>query len=283
MRKSSSTFGAILACLTALVAAACGSKGPNTLDGSGTGGAGGDSGTSFVGIALTPGATGVVDNVRSGVVGAWYAYGDSVGPGANAASTDFSDSDCAKGGFSPDQCSIIVAPIPGQPFAPDPLKGMCTNGTAAKVIDGTNGQSDYSDIWGAGIGLDFQNPRGDAGAEKGYFDMTPYVGIGFDFTGDVIPIDEMRVNFPFNGESSDRDEIPFWDGATRSSSPLTNGAHVEVQWTDVAPVQYLDQGLPAPPPLDKTQVASIQFLVFTNNATTAPYNFCVNNLTLLTD
>jgi hypothetical protein len=172
---------------------------------------------------------------------------------------------------------------PGPALRPRPVERHVHERHGRKGIDGTNGQSDYSDIWGAGIGLDFQNPRGDAGAEKGYFDMTPYVGIGFDFTGDVIPIDEMRVNFPFNGESSDRDEIPFWDGATRSSSPLTNGAHVEVQWTDVAPVQYLDQGLPAPPPLDKTQVASIQFLVFTNNATTAPYNFCVNNLTLLTD
>ena len=142
-------------------------------------------------------------------------------------------------------------------------------------------QADYSAIWGAGIALDFHNPGGDAGAAKGYFDMTPYVGIGFDFTGAAIPPNKMLVSFPFNGESSYWGPY-FWDGAIMPSSPLTNGAHVEIQWADVAPENSLVGGIPPPPPLDKTQVASIQFQVFTNTATSTPYQFCVNNLTLLT-
>jgi hypothetical protein len=284
MRKPSRTLVTTLAGLAALVAGACSSKSPISSDGSGSGGTGGtagDSGSSFVGIALMPSATGVVDDVRSGVMGAWYADGDSVGPGANAAGSDFSDSDCARAGFTMDQCSTIVAPSPGQPFAPDPDKGMCTRGTAAQVIAGDGGQNDYHDIWGAGIGLDFKNPGGDAGATKGYFDMTPYVGIGFDFTGDVIPTGSMRVNFPFNGE--DADNPPYWHpDQTAASSPLANGAHVEVKWADVSSPMYLTQGVPPPPPFDKTQVASIQFLVFTSSSATTPFSYCVDNLTLLT-
>lgn len=276
MRERSSVVVTILSGLVALLLGACSSKSASTSDGSGTGGTGDGSGSSFVGIALTPSATGVVDNVASGVIGAWYAYGDSVGPGANAAGTDFPDSDCAKAGFTADQCSTIAAPTPGQPFVPDPVKGMCTNGTAAQVID-SNGNPDYSAIYGAGIALDFNNPGGDAGAPKGYFDMTPYVGIGFDFAGDVIPSKAMRVNFPFNGESAGH--TPYWEGATMTHSPLTNGAHFEIRWADVAPQTYLEPGIL---PLDETQVASIQFQVFTTNTATTPFSYCVNNLTLLT-
>jgi hypothetical protein len=131
-----------------------------------------------------------------------------------------------------------------------------------------------------GFALDFNNPGGDAGAAKGYFDLTPYRGIGFDFTGDVIPSKAMRVNFPFNGETSD--DLPYWEGASMSYSPLTNGAHVEIQWADVAPEQFLEAGVPPPAPLDKTQVASIQFQVYTASTAATPFSYCVSNLTLLT-
>ena len=139
MRKLSSTFVAILGGLAALLAGACNGKGASTSDGSGTGGTGGASGSSLFPITLAPSATGVVDDVRSGVMGAWYAYGDSVGSGANAASTDFADSDCAKGGYTMSQCSQITTPTPGQPFPPDVTGAMCTQGIAAKVLMSTTG------------------------------------------------------------------------------------------------------------------------------------------------
>jgi len=250
----------------ALLASACSGKGNGSpFDGS-----------PFVGIALTPSATGVVDDVASGVRGAWYAYGDSVGPNASDAGTDFPGSDCAKAGFTSDQCSVIAAPIPGQPFAPDSVKGMCTKGTAAQVLDSNVGPN-YSAIYGAGIALDFNNPGSDAGAAKGYLDMTPYVGIGFDFTAEVIPSKAMRVNFPFNGETAGH--TPFWGGTAMTYSPLTSGAHVEIRWADVAPPTYLEPGIL---PLDKRQVASIQFQVYSSSTATTPFSYCVNNLTLLT-
>ena len=75
--------------------------------------------------------------------------------------------------------------------------------------------------------------------------------------------------------------VPFWGAFLNRYSPLTNGAHVGVQWADVAIPQYLAL-IPPPPPFDKTQVAWIQFQVFTSEMATTPYSFCVNNLTLLT-
>ncbi len=267
----------------ALCSGACSSKATSS-DGGGGGGAGGGTGTGFVGDPLTPGPTGFVDDrTHSGVVGAWYAYGDGAGGAASLAGTDFADSDCAKGGYTTSQCSQITTPTPGQPFPPDATGAMCTQGTAAKVLMSTTGTTaDYSQLWGAGIGLDLNNLGGDSGVLKGVYDLSKYVGVGFDFTGMVIPTSKMRVNFPFTGEHGT--DSPYWDGATMPSSPLTNGAHVEIKWSDVGGPMYLSgQTPPVPiPPFVNTMVSAIQFQVFTNTSTATPYQFCVNNLTLLT-
>src|SRR5450755_2541594 len=117
-----------------LLTGACSSSNSST----GTGGTSGTDGGGGAGADhLVSSATGFVDDVTTGVVGAWYAYGDSAGPNANATSTDFSNSHCQMGGFTADQCTIIVAPTPGQPFPPTDMatSQMCTNGTAAKVIN----------------------------------------------------------------------------------------------------------------------------------------------------
>jgi hypothetical protein len=280
MRKFSSKPILSFVGLAALLAGACSSS--NTKSDGGTTGAGGGAG--FVGVPLVPSDTGFVSDVTSMVIGAWYAYGDSAGPAASATGTDFADSQCAIGGFTMAQCSQIVAPTPGQPFAPTAGKGMCTNGTAAQVAMNAAGAADYSHLFGAGIGLDFNNP-GAEGGPKGSFDVTPYKGIGFDFTGDVIPTGKMRVNFPYVGEHGT--DSPYWDGANMASSPLTNGLHVEIPWAQVGGPMYLSgQTPPVPiPPFDataQTHVESIQFQVFTNTTAATPYSFCVNNLTLLT-
>src|SRR6202142_1893088 len=228
----------------ALCAGACSRK--TNPSGGGGDGAGGPM---FVGVPLTPTSTGFVDDrTNSGVVGAWYAYGDSAGVAANVNGTDFADSDCAKGGYTMDQCSQITTPIPGQPFAPDATGAMCTQGTAAKVLTSTTGTTaNYSDLWGAGIGLDLNNLGGDSGVLKGVYDLSKYVGVGFDFTGTLIPTNKIRVNFPFTGEHGT--DSPFWDGATGASSPVTNNAHVEIKWSDVGGPSYLlGQTPPVTPP-----------------------------------
>jgi hypothetical protein len=261
---------------------ACSSSGGTT----GTGGSTGKDGGGGAGAdPLVSSDTGFVDDVTTGVVGAWYAYGDSAGNGANATSTDFSNSHCQMGGFTADQCSIIVSPTPGKPFPPTDMatSQMCTNGTAAKVINKTGASTpDYSDLFGAGIGLDFNNPGGDAGA-KGSKDLSAYSGVEFDFSGTLIPNNAMRVNFPFDGEHAGNDS-PYWMGATNDSSPLKAG-HIVVNFSDVGGPKYLAGQTPVVNPADypfnTMKVQSIQFQVFTVTSSSTPYNFCVANLALI--
>lgn len=239
-------------------------------------------------IYLPSSPTGFVDDLISGVIGSWFAFGDGVGPNANASGTDAQDSDCvAKGGFPPADCSQITTPTPGLPFAPtDPATSeMCTSGTAAVVRNGTSSNApDYGDLWGAGIGLDFNDPGGDAGT-RGYLDLSQFKGIAFDFSADILPIAAMRVNFPFLGMHGA--DAPYWMGATMSASPLlgttASPQHVEIDWSDVRGPFYLTQQTPpvTPPDFDPTAVQGIQFQVFTNASAPTPYSFCVSELALV--
>jgi hypothetical protein len=288
MKKLISSLCTLTGMLGLLALSAGGSAGCSSSGGStGTGGSTGNGGAggSANGISLAPTSTGFVTGNSAGIIGPWYAYGDSVGAGANTMTTDAANSDCQKkGGFPASACSVINTPMPGQPFPPDATSGaMCTSGTAALVMNGTNGQADYSDLWGAGIALDLNNPGGDAGM-KGSWNGTAYTGFSFDFTGTMIPNKAMRVNFPFVGEHGT--DSPYYQGggtAAQAYSTLTNNSHVVIHWADIGGPKYLSDQNITPPPFDKTQIQSIQFQVFTNASTNTPYAFCVNNLTLLTD
>jgi hypothetical protein len=297
MNNKSSLFMSSLTGALLLAGGACGGSHPQGTGSGGTSGAGGGTG-GVDGVPLPSSATGFVQDTTGGsnVIGPWYAYADSVGPGANATvGDDHANSDCIKkGGFTQDQCSHVAAPMPGGVFVPTDLgtSEMCTVGVASQVMN-MGGSPDYSDMWGAGIMLDFNNPGGDAGP-KGDLDLSRYKGIAFDFSaftgstsnGAGIPAGAMRVNFPFTGEHGT--DSPYWMGETKSASPLAvpsgTTQHFEVDWTDVAGPFYLTQRSPpiTPPTFDATKVQSIQFAVFTNTSATTPYAFCVANLTLLT-
>ncbi|HEY6476782.1 MAG TPA: hypothetical protein VI456_09395 [Polyangia bacterium] len=295
-----------------VVGGACSSGGSSGKtggsSGTGTGGAGG-SGSGSIPIPpnylpLPSSPTGFVDDTTGGsnVIGAWYAYGDSVGPAANTTSTDAANSDCqspSKGGFPASACSVILSPTAGKPFVPADLgtSAMCTSGTAAVVMN-KGSAADYTDLWGAGIGLDFNNPGGDAGV-KGYLDLSAYKGIYFQFytfpssttdpmsNGAGPPSMAMRVNFP--NQKQHVTDSPYWMGATKMSSPLTSpgGAVQEetVLWSDVGGPLYLTTQNPpvdlTPYPFDTTGVQAIQFQVFTNTTSATPYSFCVANLALI--
>src|SRR4051812_15918160 len=148
---------------------------------SSSGGSGGSTGTGGSGGAganpLGVSATGFVSDSVTGVVGPWDSYADSIGSNASLANgDDIANSDCVKkGGFAQSACTMVTSPLGGQPFVPTDMDSskMCTTGTGAKVINGTNGMPDYSDLWGGGIALDLNNPGGDAGA-KGDFDLSAY-------------------------------------------------------------------------------------------------------------
>jgi hypothetical protein len=293
MRTLSNTFAMTLAGAAALLAASCSSsKGPAAKGG----------------IPLMATMTGFVQEPMSGIVGPWYSYGDSAGPNANLSGTDSANSDCVAGaltaippgtgGFTLDQCTTITTPIPGQPFVPDPVNGMCTSGIGAKVIDSPGTTSpDYSDLFGAGIGLDLNNPGGDAGAMKGDIDLSKYKGFSFTLTAFPgapagIPAgNKLRVNFPFTGEHGT--DSPYWAAnAVDDHSPIdTTGAPNIILWNEILGPAYLatrNPPVPAPaffpgPGAGVNKMQAIQWQVFTNTGTTTPYGFCVNNLTLLTD
>jgi hypothetical protein len=224
------------------------------------------------------------------VLFSWYAFGDGVGPSANPDTTDAANSDCQlRGGFPASACSVINNPIPGQPFAPSATGAMCTGGTAALVLD-KDGNPDYFDLWGAGIGTAFSNPEGDAGV-KGYKDLSGYAGVSFDFSGDIVPSKSMRVNFPFMGQQY-VDDPPYWGGEgndAMTTSPLTGTTaapqHAVIHWADIGGPNYLKAETPPVDPklyqFNPAAVQAIQFRVFTNNKTATPYSFCVSNLTLL--
>jgi len=294
MKKLTSLLFFTLAGAVALTGGACSSSGKagstGGTTGTGTGGAGGAGNTDLVYLTSSP--TGFVQDAVSGVVGAWFAYGDGVGANAGVADAgaDNADSDCVKkGGFPPTACTQITTPTPGAPFAPDDLatSKQCTSGIAALVMN-KGGAADYSDLWGGGIGLDFNNPGGDAGA-AGVKDLSAYTGVSFDFSGDVVPPKSMRVNFPFTGEHGT--DSPYWggggDGAT-AYSPLTgttaNPQHVVIKWADIGGPAYLKGQTPSIDPtlypFKPTVVSAIQFQVFTNATATTPYSFCVANLAL---
>lgn len=266
----------LLTSVVALGAGACSSSNSNPSPG--TGGSSGNMNN----YPLTPTQTGYVDDrANTGVVGAWYAYADSIGPNAQGTTDgDVMNSDCVKkGGFSAtSQCSVVNHPMAGAEFPPDPTKGMCTDGTAALVLPGSNGMADYSDMWGAGIGLDFNNPGGDAGA-KSDWDGSAYGGVEFDILGDNVPAKAMRVNFPFTGEHGT--DSPYYQGKTQAFSTLASGAHVVIPWSDVAGPKYLSDNGTTPPAFDPAHIQSIQFQVFTNATTATPYSFCINNLAVI--
>ncbi len=240
--------------------------------------------TRAAGVPLVPSATGVVNDVVSGVVGSWYPFADGIGPNPSPTDNDTADSDCVRRGqFPPSACSNIYFPTVGQPYGPAPATGaMCTSGVAAQVLVDSSGTPDYGDLWGGGIGLDFNNPGGDAGV-KGTWDATAFTGIAFDLSGPNVPTESMRVLFPFLGEHGT--DAPYFQGQTLGYSKLPSDGHVEIHWSDIGGPLYLTYSAPpvTPPLFDPTQVFSIQFQVFTNASSSTPYAFCVNNLTLLRD
>ncbi len=240
-------------------------------------------------VPLASSSTGFVNDPVSGVIGAWFAYGDGVGSNAGVgdAGTDVGDSDCVKkGGFTADQCSQITTPTPGTPFAPTDIKTskQCTSGTAAVVLN-KNGSPDYTDLFGAGIGLDFNNPGGDAGP-AGYLDLSGYAGIEFDFSADTLPSNSMRVNFPF--KTMHGNDSPFWMGATSGESPLTGTTsspqHVKIAWGDVGGPFYLTQQTPpvdlTPYAFDPKNIQAMEVQVFTSAKNPTIYSFCIANLAL---
>ncbi len=249
---------------SAAIAAGCSTSAATPTDAS-TGGGG------SVGKlqALTPDMNGFVDSATTGttgIKGAWYAYGDGIGSDGTAM-----NSDCQlKGGHPMSACSSITTP----PFGmfPNTAGKMCTSGTVAQVINmGT--AADYTNIWGAGIGIDLNNAgTADGGTGKQPYNATMNNVIGVQFNIDTVPLATLRVEFP----NKTNINAPFWGGDQMSSPVVANKPNV-ILWKDVkGPFYDL-----AATPFDPTTILSIQFHVPTTATASAPYNFCISNLSAI--
>jgi hypothetical protein len=223
-----------------------------TTGGAGTTGAssGAPAGTTLV--PISPDANGFVGASSNsvGVQGSWYAYGD--GWGANAAPPG----DCeTKGMHMPSECSSITFPpaaveTEGGYVAtfPQTTPGtMCLSGTAAKVIG-----TDYSDMFGIGIGLDFNNP----GGAKMPYNATAANVVGFSFQITGIPAGvTVSVELPIPATDPSGDS---WALGVSSDGNYT----IDLTSTALKPSFTMAME----PPFDATQVESIQFHIATNTA-----------------
>lgn len=141
-----------------------------------------------------------------GVTGFWYSYGDQY---------DHARRCTEIGKHTPDECSHVAwpTPLPALDF-PNVDNSLCTYGDAALVIcpagveDCTSQNADYSNIWGAGIGLDFglevdganlHRMRDPSTRTTWNADEHGVIGVAFDFNWtDPSATEEpfVRVEFP---------------------------------------------------------------------------------------
>jgi hypothetical protein len=257
-------------------------SGGSPTDVGGTSGEGGMRGD----VTLVPNESGWVDAMDEGnsvgVQGAWYPYGDKYGVAK-----------CTTVGLhAPDECSTIFEPDPLVTGFPNDGGVMCTRGETAVVLnclpDVPNcppGTPDYSNMWGAGIGLDL-NAEGatDAGSgAKHTYNPEAHGVVGIAFDIDRIPLPKLRVEFPMelgDGTSTEDhlDGSPYWGALGDGSYPASNVivGRNEFRWDEVqAPRENYD--------FDRTKILAIQFHVpaITSGTERGPYEFCISNLTFL--
>jgi hypothetical protein len=230
--------------------------GTSTSPAPATDAAGGLGGT---GVPLAPDPNGYLGPSSNslGIQGAWYAYGDDWGTngappgdcetkGMHMASTCSTitfppaamESDAGDGGFT----SSFPQSTPGT---------MCLSGTAAKVL-----ASDYTNMFGIGIGLDFNNQ----GGVKMPYDATMNHVVGFSFTIAGIPTGaSVRVELPIPATDSSGDA---W-----SLTVMTNGSYTVDLTTSASDPHSLKPSFTptgTQPAFDATKLESIQFHIPTN-------------------
>jgi hypothetical protein len=222
-------------------------------------------------VPLMPDANGYIDPSSNslGIQGAWYAYGDDWG--TNGAPPG----NCESMGSHPSSaCSQITSPMPAMlvdggyvASFPQTTPGtMCLSGTAAKVVGG-----DYSNIFGIGLGLDFDNQGGD----KMPYDATTHDVIGFTFHIDGIPTGAtVRVEFPEAATNASGDS---W--AILASTSKDYQADLTTATSDANALKPSFTMTGTQPAFDPTTVQSIQFHIPTNTtAAVTVANLCVSNL-----
>jgi len=312
----------LLVLFSAVALGGCGSSGIDHHGSGGTtgsggmeGGGSGGSGSSLTEVTLTPDETGWVDAEADGntlgVQGSWYPYGDQYGPLCGDPSmpdVKTSGMKCNDSHFgahnAATECSVIEQPDPTVMAFENTGGKMCTKGMIAKIINIVNASQgtgpDYSNIWGAGIGLDLQAQKGGSACDpKGAFNAKDKHVVGIKFDIDNVPSAGLRVEFPTPTTDGTKNGSAYWGAdssfSTASGKYVKSGTNT-IYWvpTDVlgATAGAKDPTMPSTEPvvvpgaspgtpLDQTAIESIQFHVPASATGTSTYEFCISNLKML--
>lgn len=260
-------------------AAPVGGAGAPPVAGAGDTGAGGSTvmGTP---VLINPDATGFVSAPMLGIQGAWYAYSDGMGPDGMSAT-----SDCvAKGMHLASECSTVTTPAFGS--FPNTAGRMCTSGTVAQVISRTTGSMlcpitsadcDFTNMFGAGIGLDLNDAGADGGMGKLPFDAVAAKIIGIQFTLEMPTLTGLALEFPTD-TTADFPAIWKQQKARNYGSPLVEGLNT-VLFKDAIQPDFVMPRMA----LDPSRLVSIQFHVLSAPLSSAAYSFCISGLSVLTE
>lgn len=294
-----------------IAAAGCDSadSGDGDDGGGGTGntGSGGTGNTgSGMDTLLQPDSSGWMDRMSiewndMDINGAWYPYGDQYGA-----------SKCTLvGEHMPAECSNITFPVVADEEFPQTVPfRMCTTGEVAQVLacdddlltrcPNCSGcpASDFSTMWGAGIGFDLNSEGGSSTAPKHPWNPEDHLVVGFSFqlvNKDGVdlppPLHGIRVEIPMElnatdvapipgmmpGDTTDNhpDGAPYWGASSEwKASPLAAGKNC-VTWAMISAPgnkRYM---------FDKARMLGVQFHVPTDATMRKPYDFCIQNFTML--
>jgi hypothetical protein len=215
-----------------------------------------------MGVALAPDPNGYLGPSSNslGIQGAWYAYGDDWG--TNGAPPG----DCeVKGMHAASACSSITFPLPAMlsdaggdagytsTFPQSTPGTMCLSGTAAKVL-----ASDYSNMFGIGIGLDLNNQ----GGVKMPYNATANKVTGFSFKIAGVPTGaSVRVELPIPATDSSGDA---WALTVMADGAYTVDLTTAAGNTHALKPSFTPTG--TQPAFDATKIESIQFHVPTNTS-----------------
>jgi hypothetical protein len=201
-----------------------------------------------VGFALTP-VNGFVAGASNqvGIQGYFYTYSDaSQTPPGNT----------------------VIMPAD---FAASAGSAICASGTASQVLMMDGGTMlDYTRYYGGGVGLNLADPGGMMAAQP--WDRGEVTGFSFNITGTDIPTGQLRLN------------VTFYEGASVNTTPycanIAAGANT-IRFSDIHAECYngnTGANIPA-----TAQLQALQWQVATVDTAPTPFNYCIENLTALTN